>query len=148
MNETQQHHLSFRVGRQWYGIDVNRVIEVLHMVALTELPGTTPDVLGVMTLRDMVIPVVDLRLRFQLPEAQFRLETPIIAIRTTDGAIGIVVDDVDDVELITDMADYRGNESRYVEGVVNLPDKLLLLFDIEQLHTETGLGEMTSVPVT
>ena len=59
-------YLCCRVGTEWYGVEVSRVIEVLHFAALHEVPGAKPDVLGLLTLRDLIMPVIDLRLRFGL----------------------------------------------------------------------------------
>lgn len=138
MSTTTQHCLSLRVGQQWYGIAVDSVIEVLHLVALTELPAATPDVLGLMTVRNVVMPVIDLRLRFGLDDAPLRLDTPVIAIRTENGPIGLVVDEADDVEQIseTQMSAYDSADSPYVASVARLPERLLLLLDTALLRTE------------
>ena len=133
MSKRQQRCLSFRVGPQWYGVDVDAVIEVLHFVALTELPGTAADVLGLLTLRDRVMNVIDLRLRFGLVEAQLTLQTPIIALGTEHGPLGIVVDDVDDVVELSEMADYQGTESPCIAGAATLEDQLVLLVDAARL---------------
>jgi purine-binding chemotaxis protein CheW len=142
MTDTSDSFLSFRVGPEWYGVDVDYITEVLHLVGLTELPGTAPDVLGLLTLRDSVMPVVDLRLRFNLPDAHLKLDTPIIAMRTTKGALGIVVDDVDDVEIISGVMDYQGDETRYVKGVIRQDDKLVLLLDVDELYAETSIADI------
>jgi purine-binding chemotaxis protein CheW len=142
MADTSDSFLSFRVGPEWYGVDVDYIMEVLHMVALTELPGTAPDVLGLLTLRDSVMPVVDLRLRFKLPDTSLRLDTPIIAMRTAKGALGIVVDDVDDVEIISGIMDYQGDETRYIKGVIRQDDKLILLLDVDELYAETSVEDI------
>lgn len=123
-------YLTFRVGHEWYGVNVNRIIEVLHLVALNEVPGS--DVVGVMTLRDQVIPVIDLRERFGVEELNFKLDTPIIAIRGENGPMGLIVDEADDVELIED-EQITTYADRFVHHVVRLDGKLLFLLDIAQL---------------
>lgn len=119
------------------------ITEVLHLVGLTELPGTAPDVLGLLTLRDSVMPVVDLRMRFNLPDAPLRLDTPIVAMRTAKGPLAVVVDDVDDVEIISGVMDYQGDETRYIKGVIRQADKLVLLLDVEELYEETSTDAIT-----
>ncbi len=140
MSDVANHYLSFRVGRQWYGIGVESVVEVLHLVALTELPAAAPDVLGLMTLREMVIPVIDLRRRFGQPEAPLHLHTPIIVVHGQRGPIGLVIDEADDVERITEaqMAVYEGGDSPYVQAVAKLEGgRLLLILDTSLLSAET-----------
>lgn len=143
MSASVQHYLSFRVGRQWYGVHVDQIIEVLHLLALTELPAAPPEILGLMTVRDMVMPVVDLRRRFGLGEAPLRLDTPIIAVRTPRGPIGLVVDEAEDVERIPAhlIAAHDGDDSPYITGVARLSDRLLLLLDTARLRAETRVPE-------
>lgn len=131
MNDNFYHYLSFRVGREWYGVDVKDIIEVLHLVALNEFPAE--DILGTMTLRDQVLPVIDLRQRFGLPSADLTLSTPIIAVRTTKGGLGLVVDEADNVEHIPHdkIIPY---ESAYTHQVARLERGLLLLLDTDQLE--------------
>jgi purine-binding chemotaxis protein CheW len=132
-----QHYLSFRVGEEWYGIKLDRIIEVLNFMVLTQLPAAPPDMLGLMVLRDSVMPVVDLRLRFGLPDAPLTLNTPIIAVRTPHGPMGLVVDDVDDVEQVTEFVQHNKTPSPYVNGVAKLVTRLLLLFDTDLLRSQT-----------
>ncbi len=135
-------YLTFRVGQQWYGVGLESVHQVLHFMELDEMPATAPDVLGMMTLRDLVMPVIDLRRRFGLPQAAINLDTPIIAIWTDGGEpIGIVVDDADTVEEISDsqIVPHSGGKSRYVAAVAKLTDRLLFLLD-----TTAVLPEATS----
>ncbi len=141
---TVRQYLSFRVGHQWYGIEVDHILEVLHFVALSELPGSLTDVLGLMTLREEVMPVVDLRLRFGASETPLSLDTPIIAVRTPHGPLGLVVDDADDVEEVTSeqTADGHRAVSPYVNGVARLSGRLLLILDTALLRAETALPNL------
>jgi purine-binding chemotaxis protein CheW len=138
MSESTRVYLRCRVGREWYAINVDRVLRVLHLVALTELPDAGPDVLGLLTLPDRIVPVIDLRRRFGLAEASFRLDTPIVAVDTADGAIGLVVDEADDIESVDEsqIAPYTEGVSPYVVGVARCPNHLLLLLDTSLLGTE------------
>lgn len=136
-------YLTCRVGREWYAINVDNVIRVLHMVALTELPDPHPDVLGLLTMPDRVVPVIDLRRRFGLADAPLRLETPIVAVDTPHGAIGLVVDEADDIESIeaSQLAPYTDGVSSYIVGIARQPDHLLLLLDTSLLGAEVRSGE-------
>ena len=126
-------YLVFRVGRECYGIGVDSVIEVLHLVALNEIPGS--DILGVMTLRNRTLKVFDLRHRFGLPDVRFSLTTPIIAVSTPQGAIGLVVDETDDVIQVAheDVLPYSSNG---VEGSFRMEGRTILIMDMGQFVTE------------
>jgi purine-binding chemotaxis protein CheW len=138
MSRSTQVYLRCRVGREWYAINVDHVLRVLHMVALTELPQPNPNVLGLLTLPDRVIPVLDLRRYFGLADAPLRLETPIVAVDTSYGAVGLVVDEADDIESVeeTQIASYTDALSPYITGVARYPDHLLLLLDTALLGAE------------
>ena len=136
-------YLSFRVGHQWYGVEVANVIEVLQMVALDEMPKTRPDFLGLMTLREEIIPVIDLRLRFGVADPTFSLQTPIIALKSAEGSFGVVIDDVDDVRDVTDISKYNRHDSPFVEHVARLSDRLLLLLEVDRLLMDEELEHMS-----
>jgi len=138
MSESRQVYLRCRVGREWYAINVDHVIRVLHMVALTEMPTASPDVLGLLTLPDRIAPVVDLRRHFGLSDASFRLDMPIVAVDTPHGAVGLVVDEADDIESVDEVqiAPYTGGVSPYILGVARCPNHLLLLLDTSLLGAE------------
>ncbi len=128
-------YLRCRVGREWYGINTNQVFKVLQMVALTELPNASPDVLGLLTLPDSVIPVIDMRQRLGVADAALRLETPIVAVSTATGPIGLVVDDADDIETIDEsqIEVFTSEVSPNIVGIARCPDHLLLLLDTSLL---------------
>lgn len=126
-----QHYLSFRISHQWYGINVDNVVEVLHFMAFTELPAASPDILGLMTVRNVVITVIDLRRRFGVRNPTYKLTTPIITAQVGQSILGLAVDDIDNVETVEDdqVVPYEDAESTYIMGVVKLPGKLLLLLN-------------------
>lgn len=136
-----QQYLRVRLAHDWYGIDVSSVVEVLHLLALNELPASRPDVLGLMRLREMVIPVLDLRLYSGL-SATYTLTTPIIVANSSSGTIGLVVDEVDDLARVeaSQISFQDVNASRYVSGVARLPNALLLLLDVSRLRDEIQLA--------
>jgi purine-binding chemotaxis protein CheW len=142
--QVKQNFLSFQVGEQWYGINIDDIIEVTYLVRLTELPAATPDMLGLITVRDEVMPVIDLRLRFGLGEAPLRMDTPILCVHSKRGAIGLVVDEAEDVLAINEsnISDYDGSDSRYLKGVLRLPDRLLLLLDAARLRAEVHESDL------
>src|SRR5262245_20211694 len=92
MTEVYQ-YLRFRLAHEWYGIEVGSIIEVLQFLSFNELPASHPDVLGVMRLRELVLPLIDLRIRFGLA-ASYTLGTPVIVVQCPAGSMALVVDEV------------------------------------------------------
>ena len=130
------HYLTFQVGRQWYGIPVEAVIEVLQMVALDELPSAEPDILGLLTLRNIVMPVLDLRRRFKVADTSLKLETPLIALHHDDTYFAIVVDVVDDVMDTSDATWQIQETDVYITHTVRLNNQLILILDMDQIWTK------------
>ena len=141
-------YLSARIGSQWYGIKVEQVIEVLHLVAFTELPALGDDVLGLITVRDEVMPLVDLRRRFGQRDAKLRLDTPVVAIREAKGPIALLFDDMDRVEEIVEdqvTSSKDSNQFPYIHAVAKLSGRLLLLLDTNLIsHEITSLQRQVS----
>lgn len=139
MNQSARNLVTFRVGSQWYGIDVENIIEISHLVMFNDVPTASRDVVGLMTLRNIVMPVVDLRLRFGLTEPEFRLDTPIIAIKTEGQSMGLIVDDIDNVEQIhpEDISAQLGDAFPFVYGTAQLHNKLLMLVDLNSLTNKS-----------
>lgn len=135
-------YLRFRLANEWYGIDVAYIIEVLPFMILTELPVPRPGILGMMRLRELIGPVMDLRLRFGLEHATYTLETPIIVVNVASTLFGLVVDDVDGLERIdpSQIQPHDGSTSAYVTGIARLPDHLLLLLDLPLLHGDLKIS--------
>ena len=150
MGESTRFYLSCRVGREWYGIDADCILKVLRLVALTELPDASPDVLGLMSLSGRVMPVIDLRRRFGLSDVSFHLETPIVAVDTPHGAVGLVVDDADDIQAIDEsqITLSANSESPYIVGVARWPDHLLLLLNTSMLGAKTRSADGNIVSTT
>jgi chemotaxis signal transduction protein len=136
-----RHYLNCRVGEQWYGLDVEHVVGVLHLVALTEVPAEQSSMLGLMTLRDEVMPVFDLRRHFGIAEPKLRLDTPIIAVRTTKNSLGLVVDEVDNVELmpVEAFVFYNGPELPYISGMAKHSARLILLIDPDAIASKSAV---------
>jgi purine-binding chemotaxis protein CheW len=139
MSDKVWKYLSARIGSQWYGIEVDKVIEVLHLVAFTEIHAHQNDVLGLITVRDIVMPLIDLRRRFGLYDAPLKLDTPVVAIRDSNGAVALLFDDTDRVDDIAESQVTAYEDSHqfpYIRGVAKLPGRLLLLLDTSRISRE------------
>lgn len=135
--------LTFSLGREVYGVDILRVKEIRGWSPVTRIPQSPPAVLGVLNLRGAVVPIIDMRVRFALPAAEFTPVTVIIvlSLRTESGVreCGIVVDNVKDVVDITPDAvrpapAIQGNEAtEFIDGVTTIEDQMLILLNADEL---------------
>ncbi|HEX2619323.1 MAG TPA: chemotaxis protein CheW [Phototrophicaceae bacterium] len=143
-------YLTVRIGGMWYGIPLTAIIEVIHMVALAELPETESDVLGLLTLRDQIMPVVDLRLRFHQSNTNLSLNTPIVAVRAEnhDLMMGFVVDEVDSVTVLDTDTPIKATNSPYLAGAVQLEAFMLLILDIPSFFGSSNLDRTNEVLLT
>lgn len=129
-----QAYLRVQLGNEWYGIDVHHIIEVMHLLALNSLPDAPAEILGLMRLREQVIPVIDLRLHLNQP-ATYTLTTPVIVVTGQNGIVGLVVDEVDNLTHIdqSNILDQPVGASRYVSSVARWMDGLIMLLDVRRI---------------
>jgi purine-binding chemotaxis protein CheW len=151
MEERAGKYLIFRLGSEEFGTRVIKVREIMGIQDVTPVPHTPVFVKGVINLRGKVIPVIDLRLKFGLPSAEYTSRTCIIVVRTQLGEdqlmMGIVVDEVAEVlnlvaSDIEDTPDFGpGVETPYLLGMAKVKDKVKILLDIDQvLNSQELLG--------
>ena len=126
--------LTFRVADQWYGLDLEHVIEVLWFVYLEELPSTRPEVLGLLTLREMTMPVVDLRILFHVPNRAVTLFTPLVALQVGEQPLALVIDEAYDVLPVNRDALQPNHDSPYVQHVVQTANRLIRLINLNKLY--------------
>jgi purine-binding chemotaxis protein CheW len=135
--------LTFSLGREVYGVDILRVKEIRGWSPVTRIPQSPQSVLGVLNLRGAIVPIIDLRVRFALPQAEFTAVTVIIvlSLRTEQGVreCGVVVDNVKDVvDIAPDSirpapSMNAGNASEFIEGITTSDEQMLILLNADDL---------------
>jgi purine-binding chemotaxis protein CheW len=131
--------VTFGIGEEEFGIDILKVQEIIRTMAITKVPNSPPYVEGVINLRGKVIPVIDLRSRFNMECRSHDSHTRIIVIELHGMIIGFVVDEVSEVLRIQSNTVeppppvVAGVESEYIKGVGKLENRLLILLDLEKL---------------
>lgn len=129
----------FRLGKEEYGIDIHKVTTIERMTCITRVPKTAEFVEGVMSLRGEIVPVIDLRKRFNLPKVDDTDESRIIVFKVEDVVLGMIVDMVTEVvsipienmEGVSSLAnDHLAN---YVYGVGKIGDRIITLLNLESL---------------
>lgn len=133
----QQQYLTFRLGDEEYGIEILRVQEIKGFTAVTPIPNTPPEVRGVMNLRGIVVPILDLRIRFGLRETGTTRFTVVVVVNVGERVIGLVVDAVSDVlavppEAIEPAPDLGGG-SNALTGLAKSGDRLVALLDVGRI---------------
>ena len=138
--------LSFRLGAEEYGIDILAVREIRAFERPTRIASAPAFILGVINLRGVIVPIVDLRIKFGVTEATYDGTTVVIILSVADRVLGIVVDSVSDVlplkqEEIRPAPEFSSAiDASFVKGLASLPDCLLILIDIEMLMTSPGMA--------
>ena len=141
----------FTLGDETYGVDIATVREIIRMQAITAVPGTAHFVEGVINLRGTVIPVVDLRKRFRLNEAEHGKETRIVVLNSEGQEIGVIVDSVAEVlRVSSDVIEPPSSmitttDSEYLLGIVKLPDRLVILLDTERLLSREDHNKLAAM---
>lgn len=148
-------YLTFELGREEFGIQVLKVREIMGIQDITAVPHTPPHVKGVINLRGKVVPVVDLRLKFGLPEIEYTQRTCIIVVQVAGDAgsllMGIVVDGVSEVLNVTaadieDTPDFgNGVSTPYILGMAKVKGKVKILLEINQVMTSQELQGLDQV---
>jgi purine-binding chemotaxis protein CheW len=145
--------LTFRLGGEEYGIDILKVQEIRGYDKVTRIANAPAHILGVINLRGVIVPIVDLRVRFGLTEARYDAFTVVIILNVAQRVVGAVVDSVSDV---LELAPEQIRSAPEIDAVVDAgaitglasvrqgeSERMLILLDIERLMTgaDMGLGE-------
>lgn len=145
----QGEFLTFRLGSEEYGIDILRVQEIRSYEQPTRIANTPEFLRGVVNLRGVIVPIVDLRLKLSCP-AEFNAFTVVIVLNVKGRVIGAVVDSVSDVcELGGDAikpapAMNSMVDMSFITGIANVGERMLILMDIEALMSASDMGLIES----
>ena len=146
-------YLTFALGDEEYGVAILNVQEIKGYAPVTPIPNTPPWVRGVMNLRGTIVPVIDLRLRLGMPAADYGPFTVIVVLAVGAKVVGAIVDAVSDVLSIPDGQVQQtpdlgvAIDGRFVGGIAQADEKLVILLDAESLlrHDDLdGLDEPRS----
>ena len=163
MNNEQAHHgddtdqyLTFILADEEYGVDIRKVQEVRGWEAVNQLPNAPSYIKGVINLRGAIVPVIDLRERFQQESAPYTAKTVVVIIKVEGGrnttTMGIVVDAVSDVydigeEQVNPPPDFCSTiHTEFVRGLAAINDKMIILLDSDRLLRLEELHELEMIP--
>lgn len=146
-------YLTFILGSEEYGVNILKVQEIKGWESATSIPNTPDYVLGVVNLRGMVVPIIDLRKRFSLDNADFGPTTVVVLVKATQSGkertVGMVVDAISDVynvgmNEISDPPDLGSIvATEFITGLVTVDEKMVILLNIDLLINSGVLEVVT-----
>ncbi len=136
-----QEFLVFTLGTEEYGIDILKVQEIRSYETVTRIANASDFIKGVTNLRGVIVPIVDLRLKFNLGNVRYDHQTVVIILNVAGRVVGIVVDGVSDVLTLTGEGIKPAPEfgvsvsTEYLTGLGSIDGRMLILIDIVRLMT-------------
>ena len=143
---TGSEYLAFTLGKEEYGIDILKVQEIRGYEAVTRIANAPVFVKGVINLRGIIVPVVDMRIKFNLGQPTYDQFTVVIILNINGRIVGMVVDSVSDVTTLTADQIKPAPEmdttfnSDYLIGLGTIDERMLILVDIDKLMTSPDMG--------
>jgi purine-binding chemotaxis protein CheW len=142
--------LSFRLGKEEYGMEILKVQEIRSWEQPTTIANAPGFIKGVINLRGVIVPIVDMRIKFNLGSAEYDQFTVVIILNVAGRIVGMVVDSVSDViTLATDQVrpapDFSSTfDTQYITGLGTVENRMLILVDIEKLMTSADMALVDS----
>jgi purine-binding chemotaxis protein CheW len=143
---SNQEFLVFSLGDEEYAIDILKVQEIRGYENVTRIANAPEFIKGVTNLRGVIVPIVDLRIKFHLDRVEYGGQTVVIVVNVADRVVGIVVDGVSDVMTLTPEQIKPAPEfgvtlsSDFLSGLGSLEDRMLVLVDIDKLLTSEEMA--------
>lgn len=151
-----QQFLTFMLAGEEYGVDILRVQEIKGWDSVTKIPNTPDYIRGVINLRGTIVPIIDMRLRFNLEQLEYGATTVVIVVKVLSDSgksrtMGIIVDGVSDVyniaeEEVKPAPDFgTAVDTNFVKGLTTVNEKMVILLDIDHMCNSAELKVIDSV---
>jgi len=149
VDDRTEQYLTFLLGEEEYGVEILRVQEIKGWESVTHIPNTPDFLCGVLNLRGTIVPVVDLRLRFEMPKRTYTPTTVVVVLNVGEGVqrtVGVVVDGVSDAhnvlpEEIKPAPNFGSNVStEFIKGLVSIGSDMMMILNIDRLLHIEALG--------
>lgn len=138
----------FALAQEEYGVEVEKVKTIERMSPMTRVPKTPAFVKGVINNRGVVLPVIDLRGRFDLPEAEYNDNTRIVIVAVGELEVGMIVDaasdviDVNEADIELPPEVVGGIRAKYLRGIAKIGDRLLVLLNLEEVLRKSEIVQL------
>ena len=146
-------YLTFTLGHEEYAIDILKVQEIRGYEQPTLIANAPNFIKGVINLRGVIVPIVDMRIKFHLSDVQYTPFTVVVILNFAGRVVGIVVDSVSDVMMLSDgqvrpAPDFSASfDTRYILGLATVDKRMLIVTDIEQLMISPEMELVEPEPV-
>jgi purine-binding chemotaxis protein CheW len=144
-------YLFFKIGLESYGIGIRHIIEIIELQTISAVPDMPDYVKGVINLRGKVIPIVNLRLRFNIAERDYDDRTCIVVAEIDRVLIGLIVDTVEEVMEIPESNieppprfKTVSGKDRYISGMGKVGEQVKILIDVEKIVRDEDIGGMAA----
>jgi purine-binding chemotaxis protein CheW len=133
--------VTFILGKESYGLDISAVNSIIKIQPITAVPHAPEFITGVTNLRGAILPIIDLRARFGLPCAEYTRNTRIIVVGVDDFQVGMIVDGVSEVKVISDQqieplpSQVLSVSSNFIRSLANLESGVVILLDLRRVLT-------------
>lgn len=151
LNSTSEKYLTFLIDKQFYAFHINDVVEIIEMVEITPVPEFPDYAKGIINLRGVLIPIIDVRMRFCKNEVDYNERTCIIILNLKGIQVGFIVDTVDEVididkENISGVPKISDKKTRkYIEGVGKLTNKIVMLVNAQKMLNDEEMKDLESM---
>jgi purine-binding chemotaxis protein CheW len=141
-------YLTFTLGKEEYGMEILKVQEIRGYDAVTAIANTPAFIKGVVNLRGIIVPIVDLRIKFNIGNVDYNDTTVVIILNLSHRVVGVVVDSVSDVLTLTpDQIKAAPSlsttlDTKYITGLGTIDQRMLILVDIERLMSSRDMELM------
>lgn len=143
--------LAFKLGDEEYGMDILCVQEIRSYEPPTRMANAPAFIKGVINLRGVIVPIIDMRIKFKLEQVNYDTFTVVIVLNIGSQVVGMVVDGVSDVITLTPEQLHPAPEfssaigSDHVLAIGSVQERMLILLDIEKLMSSAGMGLINSI---
>jgi two-component system, chemotaxis family, sensor kinase CheA len=146
--EQEKRLVTFKLDSEEYGIEIQRAKDIISVPTITKVVESPHDVLGIINLRGTMLPVIDLRKRFNLPQAVRTKKSRIIVVENDGQDVGFLVDEVTQVLKINNLLieqtqqEYHYSSSNLIKGISKLNDRVIIILEFNEILASLKLGNL------
>lgn len=147
---SEQQYVTFSIDDEEFGVEILKVQEIIGYTNSTHVPNAPEFISGVINLRGVIVPIIDLRKKFNMEEKEYDKFTVIVVVEVMTKIMGVIVDAVSDVlslseKDIQEAPDFSKFKSEFLKGMGKVGEKLVILLDIDKLLTYEERAKLNEI---